>query len=84
MVKPLPPSDEVFIVHGRDDAAKIAVARLVERAGLKAMILHEQANGGRTIKQKFARAGRIKHPNHPSQPTPVVSLQTSCESTFQF
>ena len=52
-----PPSSEIFIVHGRDDAAKIEVARLVERAGLEAVILHEQANGGRTIIQKFEDHG---------------------------
>ena len=51
------PSNEIFIVHGRDDAAKIEVARLVERAGLEAVILHEQANGGRTIIQKFEDHG---------------------------
>jgi predicted nucleotide-binding protein len=50
-------SKEVFIVHGRDDAAKTAVARLVERAGLEAVILHERPNGGRTIIQKFEDHG---------------------------
>jgi predicted nucleotide-binding protein len=33
------------------------VARLVERAGLEAVILHEQINGGRTIIQKFEDHG---------------------------
>src|SRR5262249_41465873 len=32
------PSLDVFIVHGRDDPAKTEVARLVERAGLNAVI----------------------------------------------
>ncbi|MDF0579224.1 nucleotide-binding protein [Bradyrhizobium yuanmingense] len=50
-------SREVFVVHGRDDAAKVEVARLIERAGLEAIILHEQANGGRTIIQKFEDHG---------------------------
>jgi predicted nucleotide-binding protein len=54
---PMPISNEIFIVHGRDDAAKTEVARLVERAGLQAVILHEQANGGRTIIQKFEDHG---------------------------
>jgi predicted nucleotide-binding protein len=54
---PMPVSNEIFIVHGRDDAAKTEVARLVERAGLRAVILHEQANGGRTIIQKFEDHG---------------------------
>ncbi len=50
-------SDEVFIVHGRDSPAKVEVARLIERAGLKAVILHEQANQGRTIIEKFEAHG---------------------------
>jgi predicted nucleotide-binding protein len=49
--------DEIFIVHGRDDPVKIEVARLIERAGLKAVILHEQANEGRTIFEKFEKHG---------------------------
>ncbi len=53
----LPISNEIFLVHGRDDAAKTEVARLIERAGLTAIILHEQPNGGRTIIQKFEDHG---------------------------
>jgi hypothetical protein len=33
---------DIFIVHGHDGPAKIEVARLIERAGLNAVILHEQ------------------------------------------
>ena len=43
----------VFIVHGHDDALKNAVARVVDRLGLEAIILHEQPNRGRTIIEKF-------------------------------
>jgi predicted nucleotide-binding protein len=50
-------SNEVFIVHGRDSPAKTEVARLIERAGLTAVILHEQANQGRTIIEKFEAHG---------------------------
>jgi hypothetical protein len=42
------PSLDVFIVHGHDGPAKIEVARLIELAGLNAVILHEQPNSGRT------------------------------------
>lgn len=45
--------DEVFIVHGRDDEAKITVARFVENLGIETTILHEQANRGQTIPEKF-------------------------------
>jgi predicted nucleotide-binding protein len=50
-------SKDVFIVHGRDDPAKTEVARLIERAGLNSVILHEQPNAGRTIIEKFEKYG---------------------------
>jgi hypothetical protein len=48
-----PASQEVFIVHGRDEAAKLTVARFLEKLDLHPTILHEQADKGRTIIQKF-------------------------------
>lgn len=45
--------DKVFIVHGHDDEAKETVARFVENFGIEATILHEQANRGQTIPEKF-------------------------------
>ena len=53
--KPQTPMDKskVFIVHGHDDAAKEAVARFVEKIGLEAIILHEQARSGKTIIEKI-------------------------------
>jgi predicted nucleotide-binding protein len=59
---PLPPqsvnlklnqSKDVFIVHGHNEAMKQGVARAVEKLGLNAVILHEQASKGRTIIEKF-------------------------------
>ena len=50
-------SDNIFIVHGRDGPAKTEVARFIETAGLRAIILHEQANAGRTIIEKFEAHG---------------------------
>jgi predicted nucleotide-binding protein len=49
----LPPGRAVFIVHGRNDGVKNTVARVIERLGLKAVILHEQPDGGRTLIEKF-------------------------------
>ena len=46
-------SREVFIVHGQDEAAKLAVARFIERLGLTPTILHEKPSKGRTIIEKF-------------------------------
>ena len=46
-------STRVFIVHGHDEALKAKAARFVEKLGLKAVILHEQANQGHTIIEKI-------------------------------
>ena len=48
----IPVSNKVFIVHGHDGEAREAVARFLERIGFEAVILHEQANRGRTIIEK--------------------------------
>lgn len=45
--------NKVFIVHGRDEAAKESVSRFIEKLGLQVIILHEQPNKGRTIIEKF-------------------------------
>ena len=45
--------DKVFIVHGHDNALKQEVARIIEKQGLEAVILSEQANGGKTIIEKI-------------------------------
>lgn len=46
-------SNRVFIVHGHDDAVRETVARYLEKLGIEAIILHEQATGGRTIVEKL-------------------------------
>jgi len=46
---------KVFIVHGRDNSAKQEVSRFVEKLGLEAIILHEQASAGMTIIEKIER-----------------------------
>ncbi|MEZ9171731.1 TIR domain-containing protein [Vibrio cyclitrophicus] len=48
----LPISKKVFIVHGHDDGARETTARFLERIGFEAVILHEQANRGRTVIEK--------------------------------
>ena len=52
---PKAPMDKskVFIVHGHDDGAKDAVARVVGDLGFEAIILHEQASSGNTIIEKI-------------------------------
>ncbi|KSV72934.1 hypothetical protein N182_28820 [Sinorhizobium sp. GL2] len=46
-------SKRIFIVHGRDNEPKEAVARFLTSLGYAPVILHEMANRGRTIIQKF-------------------------------
>jgi predicted nucleotide-binding protein len=48
-----PQSHDVFVVHGRDESSKQAVARFLEKLGLHPIILHEQPDKGQTIIQKF-------------------------------
>jgi len=48
-------SNNVFIVHGHDEQAKESSARFIEKLGLNAVILHEQANEGQTIIEKLEK-----------------------------
>ncbi|MCB8889574.1 TIR domain-containing protein [Vreelandella malpeensis] len=48
-------SNNVFIVHGHDEQAKESSARFIGKLGLNAIILHEQANEGKTIIEKLEK-----------------------------
>jgi len=48
-------SARVFLVHGHDDAVRETVARFLEKLGIEVVILHEQANSGRTIIEKIEK-----------------------------
>ena len=50
---------EVFIIHGRDNEAKQTVARFLQDQKLDPIILHEQANQGRTIIEKLEDHARV-------------------------
>lgn len=52
-------TNEVFIVHGRDESAQNEVARFIAKLGLVPVILHEQANLGRTIIEKFEEHAQV-------------------------
>ena len=52
---PPTPNSKVFIVHGHDSGMRDTVARFIAAIGLQPIILAEQANGGRTIIEKFER-----------------------------
>jgi predicted nucleotide-binding protein len=47
--------NKVFIVHGHDDGIKQTIARFLEQLKLKIVILHEQADKGKTIIEKFEK-----------------------------
>lgn len=48
-------NNNVFIVHGHNNEIKVSVARTLEKLGLNPIILHEQANSGKTIIEKFEK-----------------------------
>ena len=52
-------TNEVFIVHGRDNEAKETVARFLQNLGLTPVILHEQPNQGQTIIEKFEQHAQV-------------------------
>lgn len=49
----------VFLVHGHDEAEKDSVARLIEKFGLRAVILQEQTKGGRTIIEQLEEHSNV-------------------------
>jgi len=49
----MPMSNKVFIVHGHDGEARETVARYLHGLGFQPVILHEQANQGRTVIEKI-------------------------------
>ncbi|MGG2041270.1 TIR domain-containing protein [Burkholderia gladioli] len=49
----VPTSNKVFIVHGHDGEARETVARYLYKLGFEPVILHEQANQGRTVIEKI-------------------------------
>ncbi|MEQ8469805.1 MAG: nucleotide-binding protein [Marinoscillum sp.] len=54
-----PDLSKVFIVHGHDELAKTDTARFIEKLGLKAIILHEQASSGNTIIEKIEEYSNV-------------------------
>jgi predicted nucleotide-binding protein len=49
----------VFVVHGQNEAVKQSVARFLEKLKLEAVILHEQANKGQTLIEKFEAHAQV-------------------------
>ncbi len=51
-IAPQAKSRRVFVVHGHDEGARESVARFLEQIEFEPVILHEQANRGRTVIEK--------------------------------
>lgn len=51
----------VFIVHGHNNEMKESVARVIEKIGLRAIILHEMPNHGKTIIEKFTDNSEVEY-----------------------
>jgi predicted nucleotide-binding protein len=54
-------SKKIFIVHGHDDELKETIARFIEKLDLIPIILHEQANAGLTIIEKFEKYSDVPY-----------------------
>lgn len=50
---------KIFIVHGHDEGARETVARFLEKLEFEVIILHEQANRGRTVMEKLEAHGDV-------------------------
>lgn len=58
---PAPLSKDVFIIHGHDHGIKEAVARFLSKVGLNPIILHEQANRGKAVIEKFEEHAAVSY-----------------------
>jgi len=52
-------SRRVFVVHGHDEGARETLARFLMQLGFEPIILHEQANQGRTVMEKVEAHGQV-------------------------
>lgn len=68
-------TNEIFIVHGRDEGAKNMVARFLERLDLKPVILAEMPGEGRTIIEKFEQHAQVGYAIVLLTPDDAGSLQ---------
>ena len=68
-------TNEIFIVHGRDDGAKNMVARFLEKLDLKPVILAERPAKGRTIIEKFEQHAQVGYAIVLLTPDDAGSLQ---------
>lgn len=53
------PNNQVFIVHGQDDLARVQVSAFILDLGLQPIVLHEQASNGMTIIEKIEHYSNV-------------------------
>ena len=68
-------TNEIFVIHGRDNETKETIARFLEQLDLKPVILHEQSSQGRTIIEKFEQYAQVGFAVALLTPDDVGSLQ---------
>ncbi len=68
-------TNEIFIVHGRDEGAKHMVVRFLERLDLEPVILAEKPGKGRTIIEKFEQHAQVGYAIVLLTPDDAGSLQ---------
>ena len=56
-----PQGKNVFIIHGHDAGTKEEVARFISKLGLNPIILHEHANQGKTVIEKFEQHADVAY-----------------------
>jgi predicted nucleotide-binding protein len=71
------PSRDIFIVHGHDTGAEDEVALVIERLGLRAIILHEQPDTGKTLIEKVERHADVRFAVVILTPSDVVHSKTT-------
>lgn len=76
-----PTSNEVFVVHGRDEGAKDTLARFLERLGLQPVVLAELPSQGLTIIEKFERHAQVAFAVVLMTPDDTGSLQGGSDSS---
>ena len=70
-----PITNEVFIIHGRDESAKDALVGFIQQLGLRPVILADQPSAGMTIIEKFERHSEVGFAIALLTPDDVVSSQ---------
>lgn len=76
-------TNKVFVVHGHEEGPRESVARFLERLGLEAVILHEQATGGRTIIEKLEHYSDADFAIVLLTPDDIGGVKTSTQDKLQ-